>query len=74
MKVLYAKVGTGPGGYVRIKSIRRDPVKGDKVKYKETDCHGLIAGSRPTKWEDGLISGIVTLNGPPYEMYMIEKF
>jgi hypothetical protein len=54
--VLYAKIGTGPGGYIRVYRRRRPVAVGDYIKFKRCGPFGELShDERWSKWSGGVV-------------------
>lgn len=71
--VLYAKVGTGPGGYIRVYRKRKLPEIGEHIRFKPSDEFGKLShDDKWSQWKGGLVDGIMVVHGRT--MYEIERF
>lgn len=63
---IYAKLGTGPGGYYTVKNKRNAPTKGAILLIRP-----FTAGTY-TKWDQVLVSEIREVGGQPF--YILERW
>ena len=65
---IFAKIGTGPGGYIRVKGKRKLPEVGEHIKFKRVPIQAGV------KWEGGYVDEIVEVSRHGDKMWMISRF
>ena len=60
---VYAKIGTGPQTPIRIKWIRKCPIKGQRIEFKFVPLQ--------SKWGQGIGDEVKNMNG--YLLYFVSR-
>lgn len=72
MIVLYAKVGTGPAGYIRVYRKRTLPKVGDFIRFKPSDFYGRMHhDERWRQWQGGVVDGMYGVGGQT--LYLVAR-